>query len=150
METFRRLDVSGSGFVRVDDVLRYFDPSSHPSVVEGRLTPNQAADQLASYFDQRNEENGLAQWTEFLDYFKVISLAILDDNDFELLLRNFFNIPTSIAGSPVRRVLVKHSDGSQEVVELNEYVGDIDKYDRKTIFKKLAGLGIGDIVDVQI
>jgi Ca2+-binding EF-hand superfamily protein len=88
LEAFRRLDPSNSGSVPVEELLQIYDASTHPSVVEGRITSEQATQFMLNTFREGNELNGKVAWPEFLDYYKGISLAVPDDDTFELLVRN--------------------------------------------------------------
>ena len=63
---------------------------------------------------------------EFLEYYRDMSTNIDDDDYFELMVRNAWHISGgegAAANSSCLRVLVVHSDGSQEVVEVKDDLG---------------------------
>ena len=77
---------------------------------------------------------GRVTWMEFLDFFAGVSLAIDDEDYFELMMRNAVKpgggSSTGGAGARfaatyanVRRVKVTNRDGSQQVVELSDEGG---------------------------
>jgi len=73
---------------------------------------------MLSTFQRGSEVDGKVTWSEFLDYYKGLSIGIDDDNYFELMIRNAWHISGGDGGTgntTCRRVLVLHSDGSQEV-----------------------------------
>jgi Ca2+-binding EF-hand superfamily protein len=88
LEAFRRLDKSGTDTVPVYALLQSFDPTTHPCVNEGRITADQAVQFMLNGFKEGHDPNGKVYWAEFLDYYKGISLAVYDDENFELLVRN--------------------------------------------------------------
>ena len=61
------------------------------------ISPEQAAQELLASFEQGGEINGIVTWAEFLDYYKGLSLAIDDDNYFELMIRNAWHISGGVS-----------------------------------------------------
>lgn len=150
-KAFNLLDKDSSGIVTVDDILSSYDSSSHPDVARGAKTPQDAAEELLAVFEQGGTIDGRVSWAEFLDYYKGLSVGIDDDNYFELMMRNAWHMSGGegvSANSTCRRVLVVHSDGSQEVVELKDDLG-LGKFDTAGISKRLLSQGVRDIANIK-
>lgn len=152
-DAFRRLDTQGHGIISVEDILRAYDTSTHPSVAGGTITPSQAAEELMAVFTNGNKQ-GYVTWPDFLDYYKGISLAVEDDNYFELMVRNAWHLnddASQMGGSTTstaRRVLIVHNDGRQEVIEVVDNLG-AKKFDTELIMKRLRARGITDIAEIH-
>ena len=112
------MDKDGSGVITIEDIISVYDTSTHPDVATGDKSPQHAAEEMLSTFKQSDKVNGVVTWPEFLDYYKGLSVGIDDDQYFELMIRNAWHISGgggNAANTTCRRVLVVHSDGSQEV-----------------------------------
>merc|ERR1719240_928822 len=97
------------------------------------------------YFDV--DGSGTVSVTEFVDYYKDISTNIDDDAYFELMVRNAWHISGGegqAANTSCLRVLVTHSDDSQEVVEVKDDLG-LDVTNTEQIIKMLHAEGVEDI-----
>jgi len=163
-EVWRRFDDSSdkSGRVPVRDLLSAYDASTHPLVVAGKLSQMVAEDQFLACFAQGGDAQGTGSWPEFLDYHKGISLAIDSDAAFDLMLRNgwqtnaetlsrVLSASVSFSSLPVtRRVLVTHSDGKQEVVELVDD-SSLGRLDVKSAQQRVRNeKGVDDIASLKL
>jgi hypothetical protein len=151
-KAFNILDKSGDGEVRVNDILQAYDFSHHPNVAAGTSTPEQVAEEMLQVFEQGGDVDGKVTWPEFLDYYKGISSAIEDDTYFELMIRNSWHISGgegAAANTSNRRVLVIHSDGSEEVVEVINDLG-LNMKRRSDVLAKLREQGVHDIANFKI
>lgn len=84
-------------------------------------------------------------------YDQGLSVAIDDDDYFELMMRNSWRISGgegAAANTANRRVLVTHSDGSEEVVEIINDLGCGDSMEE--IRRRLEEQGVEDIYKVQL
>eukprot|EP00518_Triparma_eleuthera_P015802 CAMPEP_0197563110 /NCGR_PEP_ID=MMETSP1320-20131121/28147_1 /TAXON_ID=91990 /ORGANISM="Bolidomonas sp., Strain RCC2347" /LENGTH=337 /DNA_ID=CAMNT_0043124891 /DNA_START=53 /DNA_END=1063 /DNA_ORIENTATION=+ len=127
------LDADGSGEVTIDDIRGAYDCSQHPKVMSGDMTEDEALEEILETYEQ-GEADGIVTFQEFLEYYRDVSAGIDDDQYFELMIRNAWHISGgegAAANTSCRRVLVKHSDGSEEVCEVKNDLGigpkDIDK-----------------------
>ena len=96
--------------------------------------------------------DGVVTWPEFLDYYKGISMSIDDDQYFELMIRNSWHISGgsgAAENSSNKRVLVVHSDGEEEIVEIKNDLG-LNIRDRDDIIRRLERQGVQDIYKVKI
>ena len=145
------LDADGSGEVTIHDIRGAYDCSQHPKVMNGDMTEDEALEEILETYEQ-GEADGIVTFQEFLEYYRDVSAGIDDDQYFELMIRNAWHISGgegAAANTSCRRVLVKHSDGSEEVCEVKDDLGigpkDIDKM--KT---KLIAQGVKDIVKITV
>lgn len=151
-QAFNILDKTNDGFVKVDDIMAAYDFSQHPNVATGKSTPEEVAEEMLNAFEQGGDIDGKVTWAEFLDYYKGISASISDDTYFELMMRNAWHISGgegAAANSSNRRVLVVHSDGSEEVVELTNDIG-LNIRKREDVLAKLRLQGVRDIANFKI
>ena len=151
-QAFNILDKTGDGYVTVEDILQSYDTSTHPNVAGGRMSPQEAAEELLHNFEQGQESDGKVTWGEFLDYYKGMSAAIDDDSYFELMMRNAWHMSGgsgAAANTSNRRVLVLHSDGRQEVVEIKNDLG-VKKSDKQKMIELLRRQGVKDIADIRL
>jgi Ca2+-binding EF-hand superfamily protein len=151
-QAFNLLDKSGDGEVRVNDIIQAYDFSQHPNVATGKSTPEEVAEEMLHTFEQGGDIDGKVTWAEFLDYYKGISAAIDDDRYFELMMRNAWHISGgegAAANTSNRRVLVIHSDGTEEVVELTNDLG-LNIRKREDVLAKLRLQGVRDIANFKL
>jgi hypothetical protein len=151
-QAFDRLDKEGAGVITVDDILAVYDPSTHPDVAAGRLRLDEVAEEILGHFRNGGVPGGAVTWPEFLDYYKGLSIGIDDDSYFELMMRNAWHMSGGegvAANTTCRRVLVIHSDGSQEVIEINDDFS-LGKFDVENIGKRLLSQGVRDIASIKI
>lgn len=151
-QAFNCLDKSGRGYVTIDDILTLYDFSSHPDIISGLKTREDVADEILGHFHRADSPGSTVTWAEFLDYYKGISIGIDDNQYFELMMRNAWHMSGgegAAANSSCRRVLVVHSDGVQEVVEIQDDLG-LGKFDVPAIKKRLERQGVKDISIIKI
>lgn len=150
-EAFSRLDRTGDGRVLLDDFTTAYDASHHPEVVSGRMSEEEAVQELMEVYERGNSD-GEVTWAEFLDYYKDLSAGIDSDDYFELMVRNAWHISGGTGwaeNSTCRRVLVTHGDGSQEVVEVEDDLG-IGADDMRAIRFRLEEQGVEDIAEISL
>jgi hypothetical protein len=118
----------------------------------GYRSEDEAQDGMRLHFSLAADRfgNGLVSWSDFLDYFVGISMAIEEDEMFEFITRNCWKRTDGrIFGAKNRRVAVEHLDGREEVVELED--GDDNQtFDSTTVKKTLRANGIDDIAGVRL
>jgi len=149
-QAFNLLDKDGSNVITVQEILDCYDTSTHPDVHGGKKTPEDAAMEMLANFEQGGDVDGNVTWPEFLDYYKGLSVGIDNDEYFELMMRNAWHMSGgegAAAGTACRRVLVIHSDNSQEVVEVQNDLGM--KFDIENVTKALLNQGVRDIIDIK-
>ncbi len=143
---FDILDRDRSGVVTLDELLEVYDVSKVPDVVSGKKTPREAIKEFSGHWDRENND-GLITYDEFLDYYKEISASIDGDDYFELMIRNAWRIPGGegfAANTANKRVLVTNKDGTQRVETVHNELG-MKPGDREAIRARLAQQGIKDV-----
>lgn len=151
-EAFNLLDKTNDGIVSVEDILQNYDFSYHPSVSNGSITPEEAANEMLSCFESTGDIDGKVTWAEFLDYYKGISLSIDDDDYFELMMRNAWHLSGGTGwneNTSCKRVLVTHSDGTDEIVEVKNDLG-LNYRDLNEVKRRLERQGVQDIRKIQL
>lgn len=101
-KAFEKLDVDKSGVLDITDVKGVYDPSRHPDVRAGKITGDQALDNFLETFEaHRGLSKGDAAsvkgdkkvtLNEFMDYYSNVSASIDDDQYFELMIKNAWNL----------------------------------------------------------
>jgi calcyphosin len=151
-QAFSQMDTTGDGVVKVDDILKSYDFSRHPNVISGSLSLDDAANEMLEVFEQGGDVDGIVTWAEFLDYYKGISMSIDDDDYFELMMRNAWHMSGgegAAANSSCKRVLVVHSDNSEEVVEIKNDLG-LNLRDMGEVKRRLERQGVQDIYKIKL
>jgi Ca2+-binding EF-hand superfamily protein len=85
-EAFRRLDKTGDGVVKIDDLALAYDTSKHPLVKAGDMTPEQALTEFLGNFEGPDRD-GTVTAAEFMEYYRGVSANIPLDDYFELMIR---------------------------------------------------------------
>ena len=96
---FESFDKNKTGFVDLDDIRNGYSPNNHPDVLSGKKTEDEVLaeflDTLQYHFSllksQKDDENKVG-FDEFLNYFNNISVGIEDDDYFESMIKNGFNL----------------------------------------------------------
>ena len=86
----------GKEFILLNDIKKYFNPDKYPDVLEQKKTSDEIAfdfiDSLEIYkeynINLKNESiiNGIMTYNDFENYFKEISLSIIDDKIFDYII----------------------------------------------------------------
>eukprot|EP00752_Nemacystus_decipiens_P010458 g9317.t1 len=167
-DAYERLAANFGGAVTLDVVQRCYDPSSHPDVAGGRMSPDDAFDDLTAALRRQSDGgNGNAgvggghgevvHFRDFIDYFRDLSAAIENDEYFQAVALNAWVLPSEDDGggnggannTESCRALVTHPDGVQEVLEIENGRG-IGAEDHDLMRKRLEEQGVQDIASVSL
>ncbi len=96
---FDSFDKNKTGFVDLDEIRNGYSASNHPDVLSGKKTEDEVLaeflDTLQYHFSllksHKDNENKVG-FNEFLGYFNNISVGIEDDDYFESMIKNGFNL----------------------------------------------------------
>ena len=149
-EAFAILDKTGDGEITVADLVSSYNASQHPLVKEGTITEDEVLGHFLETWDTSHD--GTVTWSEFLDYYKDLSVGIDDDDYFELMMRNAWHMSGgegNHANTSNLRVLVVHEDGSQTVEEVKNDLG-LKHTDKAGIIERLTKQGIKDIKNISL
>ena len=119
-------------------------------MIAGVIKAEEALMDLLSVYDSSRNKDGIVTWQEFCAYYRDLSASIESDAEFELMIRNAWHISGGegeTSNTSNIRVLVIHTDGSQEVLEVKDDLG-VSRRDMKKIEAKLVAQGVRDIAKV--
>merc|ERR1740138_1211931 len=143
-KAFQVLDKDGSGIVTIDDISSSYDVSQNPAVKSGKQSPNEAYAVFMNNYDAN--QDGKVTLEEFIENYNWVSASIDDDDYFELMMRNSWHISGGegwCQNTANLRVLVIHSDGSQEVTEIKNDLG-LEADDIAGMIERLKKQGVQD------
>jgi len=88
---FDKLDKTGNGVIELDDLRGVYDASMHPDCLKGISSEDEV---LANFMLQWDtlERDGVCTFDEFCEYYRDVSCSIDDDDYFELMIRNAWQI----------------------------------------------------------
>ena len=95
---FKKFDADGSGKVDITDLKSYYNASQHPEVQSGKKTEDDVLMEFLDTFDvhHRVRYGGQADHAvtleEFIEYYTNISCSIDDDEYFELMINQAWNL----------------------------------------------------------
>ncbi|CEG37563.1 calcyphosin-like protein [Plasmopara halstedii] len=123
----------------------------HPDVLQGRKTKDEVLLEFLDTFDG-GEKDGKVHPNKFVRYYTNISASIDDDYYFELVIRNAWHMSGGVgwsANTTCRRVLVKHTNGSNTIEEVKNDMG-IAAGNVEAIRTNLQAQGINDLQSISI
>ena len=83
---FSKLDTTGCGSVTIENLRIAYSVKSHPKVISGEITEEEAfLEFLACFSDQNND--GRITLTQFCDYYAAVSSLVQHDAHFESLMK---------------------------------------------------------------
>ena len=75
----------GSGSVSAANLRLQYNVSSHPCVISGKMTEDEAFLDFISCFPDNNND-GTINYVQFADYYAAVSLCVPDDSEFAILM----------------------------------------------------------------
>jgi Ca2+-binding EF-hand superfamily protein len=148
---FRVLDQKNDGRVDVKDMQAMYDASAHPDVRAGKMSAGQVMREFMLKWDNDGPPDGIITVNEFIKYYQDISASIDRDDYFELMIRNAWHMSGgsgNTANSSNLRVLVVYTDGSQQIVEIQNDMG-LSRSDIRGIRTALRRQGVTNIAKVS-
>mmetsp|Transcript_22962 Transcript_22962/g.35427 ORF Transcript_22962/g.35427 Transcript_22962/m.35427 type:complete len:125 (+) Transcript_22962:2537-2911(+) len=101
-KAFNKIDVNGNGMIEVDDVRQAFNATSHPDVIKGKRGEQEVLQEFLETFEvhralskgdkQSVRGDGQVSLREFQDYYSNISASIDNDEYFQLMMTNAWNL----------------------------------------------------------
>lgn len=99
---FDKLDMDKSSLIETNEIKKHFNPSRHPDVKAGTKTEDEVILDFISTFEahqsmSKNDNksklrDGKVTLNEFLDYYSNVSASIDDDEYFELMVVQAWNL----------------------------------------------------------
>jgi len=88
---FAKFDSEGVGSVKASDLKVAAVVSSHPKVVSGDLTEDEAFLEFLSNFGDKSND-GRISVIEWVDYYSAVSAAVADDQHFVNLMKSYWDL----------------------------------------------------------
>lgn len=95
---FGIMDKNGNGRIDLEDVERLYDTSNHPDMLDGKLSEEEALGDFLAQFDGIEQNGGICE-SDFVEYYKSLSAAVSDDEEFESMIRNAWRIQADRGGA---------------------------------------------------
>ena len=96
---FDKLDKNHNGVIELDDIRGTYSARKHPDVLSGKKTEDEVLaeflDTFEYHFSLLNSEktrDSVVNLEEFIEYYNNISMSIDDDQYFELMMTNAWNL----------------------------------------------------------
>lgn len=90
-EAYHKLDRSGDGQVKLDDIARNFDATRSPEVLSGRKTEGEVFNEFIMSWDNQDPRR-IVTLVEFARYYEDLSGSIDSDPAFEALVRSAWRL----------------------------------------------------------
>jgi len=149
-KVFERLDTDKSGTLTASDIKSSFAPQGDPRTQKG-MSADKVAEEFIKTFDVC-DHHGNVTLEDFIKYYQGVSASIDADDYFELMIRNSWHMSGGkgwCENTSCLRVLVTHTDGAQEVVEIKNDLG-LDKKNYQDLVKRLTNQGVAKIKKVDL
>jgi len=82
---FNKFDIDGSGCINAADLKATFPASTHPKVISGEMTEDEAFLEFLANFGDKNNDGKITK-TEWFDYYSAVSSSVQNDDHFACLM----------------------------------------------------------------
>lgn len=95
---FKKIDRDGSGVLDMRDIKDTYNAKNHPDVKQGKRTEEEILSEFLDTFELHHamknpgDRDGKVTLTEFIEYYQNISCSIDNDEYFELMITNAWNL----------------------------------------------------------
>lgn len=95
---FKKFDADNSGSVSIQDLKGYYSANEHPDVKNGSKTTDEILLEFLDTFDMhhriryKTQPDHVVTMEEFIEYYNNISCLINDDEYFDLMINNAWNL----------------------------------------------------------
>ena len=99
---FDKLDIKKSGEISFKELNNKYNAKNHPDVISGKISEEEALKEFIDTFQETynylcgTETNNIVTIEEFLEYYENVSMTIDEDEYFEYLLNNVWNLGLDI------------------------------------------------------
>jgi Ca2+-binding EF-hand superfamily protein len=90
-QAYDKLDVNKDGLVKLDDIMKIYDVSQHPDVIDGKKTEKEVYIEFMDKWDTQDKD-GIITIDEFFDYFRDVSASIDTDEYFEAMMKSAWKL----------------------------------------------------------
>lgn len=110
---FKKLDFNENGYIDIDDVRKSYNARQHPDVRAGKKTEEEVLQEFLETFEAHRAMNSVADkyskqgdgqitLNEFFDYYSNVSASIDNDEYFQLMITNAWNLNNKQYSKAVR------------------------------------------------
>jgi len=98
IKAFKKVDKDGSGILDMSDIKGVYNAKQHPDVKSGKKTEDEIMLEFLDTFEVHhgmknpNDRDGKVTQQEFIEYYENISASIDNDQYFELMITNAWNL----------------------------------------------------------
>lgn len=98
MRAFKKLDRDGSGIVDMHDIEGVYNAKMHPEVKQGHKSEKEVLQEFLDTFElhyslvDKSARDGRIELKEFIEYYRHIGAFIENDDYFELMITNAWNL----------------------------------------------------------
>jgi len=95
---FDKLDANKNGIIEIDDIKGVYNAKFHPEVKAGKKTEEEVLFEFLDTFEMHhsiknpNEKDRKINFKEFVEYYNNVSASIDNDQYFELMMTNAWNL----------------------------------------------------------
>lgn len=95
---FDKLDGNGNGIIELDDIKKVYNAKFHPEVKSGKKTEDEVLGEFLDTFELHhslknpNDKDRKINIKEFYEYYNNVSASIDNDQYFELMITNAWNL----------------------------------------------------------
>ena len=97
-QVFNKLDINGNGEISFDEIQAKYNARNHPEVLSGRKTEEEILKEFMDTFQDTynylcgTETDNIITLEEFMEYYENVSMTIDNDEYFEIMLNNGWNL----------------------------------------------------------
>ena len=97
-QVFNKLDINGNGEISFDEIQAKYNAKNHPEVLSGRRTEEEVLKEFMDTFQDTynylcgTETDNIITLEEFMEYYENVSMTIDNDEYFEIMLNNGWNL----------------------------------------------------------
>lgn len=97
-KAFDKLDDNKNGIIELDDIKRFYNAKLHPEVRAGKKTEDEVLGEFIDTFELHHslkcpsEKDRKITFKEFVEYYNNVSASIDNDQYFELMMTNAWNL----------------------------------------------------------
>ena len=97
-KVFNKLDINGNGEISFDEIQAKYNAKNHPEVLSGKKTEEEVLQEFMNTFQDTynylcgTETDNIITLEEFMEYYENVSMTIDNDEYFEIMLNNGWNL----------------------------------------------------------
>lgn len=131
-QVFNKLDLNGNGEISFDELQAKYSAKNHPEVLSGRKTENEVLKEFMDTFQDTynylcgTETDNIITLEEFMEYYENISMTIDNDEYFEILLNNAWNLNNQNTNNKAWANTTEEKENNNKILSQNyqEKFGD--------------------------